>query len=169
MSYRDDLGQAHQRIAQLEGELREAKGQAPKRSGTRTALVFAGLALVAAAAVALVGVSSRLASPRLVLPVDELVAHPEAHVGQKLRVQGDLVVGTIASGGEPCQLRFVLEREHLHLPVRLNNCIAPDPFRDVPNMLVLVDGQLQPDGSFEGTDMFVRREISFPKPTTTER
>ncbi len=81
--------------------------------------------------------------------VDELMVDPDAWVGREVRVEGKLRQGSIAFVDEPtCEHTFVLEREGHSLPVRFPRCTVPDTFRDDMPMDVVVQGELQSNGTF---------------------
>jgi cytochrome c-type biogenesis protein CcmE len=81
--------------------------------------------------------------------VDELMSAPNEWVGREVRVEGQLRQGSVAFVSEPsCEHTFVLERGEHELPVRYPRCTVPDTFRDDMPMDVVVQGQLQPNGTF---------------------
>src|SRR5262249_32634253 len=86
-------------------------------------------------------------------PVDELAAGKAGLVGRKVRVEGELVPGTLEKREQPCEYRFRVHGTKSELPVRYAQCVIPDTFRDVPQggVQVTVEGALKPDGSFEAS------------------
>ncbi|WP_437813318.1 cytochrome c maturation protein CcmE [Sorangium sp. So ce1078] len=86
-------------------------------------------------------------------PVDQLLASKEKLAGRKVRVEGELVPGTLAKRDTPCEYRFQIHGTQAALPVRYAQCVIPDTFRDVPSggVQVTVEGTLQQDGNFEAS------------------
>lgn len=94
------------------------------------------------------------------MPLKDLVDEPQKHAGTRVRIEGELVPGSLVKREKPCEYRFVL-REQVEegkrskadlaklkrLSVRFPQCIVPDAFRDVPEggVLVTVTGELQSD------------------------
>jgi len=86
--------------------------------------------------------------------VDQARAEAASLMGRNLRVNGNLVHGTLERRDQPCEYRFVLKGKDAELPVHLPKCVVPDTFRDVPGMDVgvTVEGKLAAGGtSFEAT------------------
>lgn len=86
-------------------------------------------------------------------PVDKLVHDKGSLVGRKVRVEGELVPGTLLKRDQPCEYRFTIHKEQDQLPVRYAQCVIPDGFRDVPTggVNVTVEGALNAQGDFEAT------------------
>jgi cytochrome c-type biogenesis protein CcmE len=87
------------------------------------------------------------------LPTDQAVARASELAGRKLRVDGELVPGTLAKRDQPCEFRFRMQSEGKELAVRYPQCVIPDTFRDRPEggVMVTVEGQLSKDGGFDAT------------------
>ncbi len=88
-------------------------------------------------------------------PVDQLMAQKDKLMGRKVRVEGELVPGSLEKRDKPCEYRFVLHgKENKEtLPVRYPQCIVPDTFRDVPGggVQVTIEGTLKSANDFEAT------------------
>lgn len=86
-------------------------------------------------------------------PVDKLVHDRSALVGRKVRVEGELVPGTLAKRDQPCEYRFTIHKDKDELPVRYKQCVIPDTFRDMPGggVNVTIEGALNAQGEFEAT------------------
>jgi cytochrome c-type biogenesis protein CcmE len=90
-------------------------------------------------------------------PIDTLVAANGKGelVGRKVRVEGELVPGTLVKRDQPCEYRFNVHGKDTKeiLPVRYAQCVIPDTFRDVPQggVQVTVEGVLSKEGSFEAS------------------
>jgi len=92
------------------------------------------------------------------LTVDKVVAEKSSLTGRNLRVEGDLVKGTLRHRAEPCEYRFVMSRGGQELKVRYAECVIPDTFRDVPDMDVQVtaEGELTEAGDLEATHIMAK-------------
>lgn len=88
--------------------------------------------------------------------VDEVVADPSAFEGRQLRVEGKLQPGSIRFREEPCEWRFVIERNGRSLPVRFPECVVPDTFRDGFGIDVTVRGELDGRGGFLADEVIPR-------------
>ena len=92
-------------------------------------------------------------------PVDKLVNERAAFAGRKVRVEGELVPGTLQKRDRPCEYRFTLHKaaaaakDDVQLPVRYAQCVIPDGFRDRPEggVLVTVEGTLGKEGDFDAS------------------
>jgi cytochrome c-type biogenesis protein CcmE len=100
-------------------------------------------------------------------PVDKLVHEQAAFVGRKVRVEGELVPGTLTKRDQPCEYHFTLHKlppkdeakakeepkDDVALPVRYAQCVIPDGFRDVPSggVQVTVEGSLASSGDFQAS------------------
>lgn len=95
--------------------------------------------------------------------VDELLDQKAALKHRTVKVNGMLVRGSLRSnlggrGKQPCEYRFVLQKNDRTLPVRFAECVVPDTFRDVPNMDVDVTatGTLEPGGYFQAESIMAK-------------
>lgn len=119
----------------------------PRRNvGLLVALLVAGGALVAL-------VLSFKEAAVYAKTVDQLVAEKARLAGRPVRVEGDLVKGSLVHQASPCEYRFRMAQKGAEIPVRYGQCVVPDTFQDRPDMdvKVTVEGKLQPDGHFEAT------------------
>ena len=66
--------------------------------------------------------------------VDTLAKSKSEYVGRKVRVEGELVPGTLVKRDQPCEYRFTVHGKdsEAKLPIRYAQCVIPDTFRDVP-------------------------------------
>lgn len=89
---------------------------------------------------------------------DELLAKKEQLEGRTVRVEGNLVKGSLRHRAEPCEYRFVIEKDDARLPVRYPECVVPDTFRDVPDMDVQVtaEGELVDGGYLEASHIMAK-------------
>jgi cytochrome c-type biogenesis protein CcmE len=96
------------------------------------------------------------------LPVAELLSKTNELVGRNVRMEGELVPGTLVKRDKPCEYRFRVRpidgKSDDSLEVRYPVCVVPDSFRDVPDggTLVTVEGKLQQDGHFEATFLMAK-------------
>jgi len=74
-------------------------------------------------------------------------------VGRKLRVEGELVPGTLVKRNDPCEYRFVMHVDDAQLSIRYPKCVIPDTFRDRPEggVMVNVEGTLTNEEQFDAT------------------
>ena len=98
--------------------------------------------------------------------VAEFVAHPV--VDQTVRLEGQLVPGSLCRRSDPCEYRFRLRGgasrsdggpvdPDAELSVRYPQCIVPDTFRDEPAHSILVEGELCAScHRFEASQIFAR-------------
>ncbi|MBK6517485.1 MAG: cytochrome c maturation protein CcmE [Polyangiaceae bacterium] len=120
--------------------------QKPRARKGNIALLI-GLLVMAAGVAALFIVGFKEASI-YALPADEVVAQAGQLEGRRLRVEGELVPGTLVKRDSPCEYRFTMQSKGVELPVRFPACIIPDTFRDRPEggVQVTVEGQLEDGG-----------------------
>ena len=78
--------------------------------------------------------------------VHEVLARPGEFAGRELRVEGELKPGSLQFRPEPCEYRFVLEKQGKELPVEYSQCVVPDTFRDGMGISVVVQGKLAAGG-----------------------
>jgi len=128
-----------------------ARDDAPAeaRRGMAPALKIAIIVGVLGAAVALLLVGSS-ASDAFVYSklVNEVMANPQSFAGRELRVEGQLKPGAIKFREDPCEYRFVIEKQGKELPVHFPQCVVPDTFRDGMGISVTVQGKLTGQGGF---------------------
>jgi cytochrome c-type biogenesis protein CcmE len=118
---------------------------APRKKGN---LVLLGVLLAMAAAVSVVFLVGFKEASIYAVPADQVVAKAESLEGRRLRVEGELVPGTLVKRDEPCEYRFRMQKNGVELPVRYAACVIPDTFRDRPEggVEVTVEGQLVDGG-----------------------
>lgn len=85
--------------------------------------------------------------------VDKLVGEKQQLSGRKVRVEGELVPGTLVKRDQPCEYRFTIHGADNKLAVRYPQCVIPDTFRDMPGggVQVTVEGTLSSAGDFEAS------------------
>ncbi len=90
--------------------------------------------------------------------VDQVMAEGRSLGGRQLRVEGNLVHGSLTRREKPCEYRFTIKGKEAELPVSYAKCIVPDTFRDVPGMDVgvTVEGKLGAGGQFEATQVLAK-------------
>jgi len=90
--------------------------------------------------------------------VDQIKAEGAAVTGRRLRVEGNLVHGSLERRDQPCEYRFTIKGKEAELPVRFAQCVVPDTFRDVPDMDVgvTVEGKLIAGGTFEASQVMAK-------------
>ena len=85
------------------------------------------------------------------IPVDKLLASGET--GRRVRIDGELVPGTLSRRDKPCEYRFSITGAGKVLELRYPQCVVPDTFRDVPQggVMVTAEGKLDEAGHFEAS------------------
>jgi cytochrome c-type biogenesis protein CcmE len=86
-------------------------------------------------------------------PVDQLVSSSGMLAGRKVRIEGELVPGSLLKRDDPCEYRFRVHGATTELPVRYARCAIPDGFRDVPSggVQLTVEGAMNGEGTFEAS------------------
>lgn len=123
---------------------------APARKGGSFGLL-ATLLVMAAGLVALFMFGFKDAAVYSV-PVDKLLAD-QFSVGKRVRIDGELVPGSLSRRDKPCEWRFKIQGEGKELEIRYPQCVIPDTFRDVPQggVMVTAEGKLLAGGHFEAS------------------
>jgi cytochrome c-type biogenesis protein CcmE len=104
--------------------------------------------------------------------VDQVRTESASLMGRNLRVEGNLVHGSLERRDQPCEYRFVIKGKEAELPVRYGKCIVPDTFRDVPGMDigVTVEGKLAAGGSsFEAAQVMAKCPSKYEMKERKER
>jgi cytochrome c-type biogenesis protein CcmE len=129
-----------------------AAASAPARRAPRSTGLLVTLLVMVGAVVALFLVGFKEAAV-YATTVDKLMASKGESVGKKLRMEGELVPGTLVKRDQPCEYRFTVHGETSRVPVRYAQCVIPDTFRDVPQggVQVTVEGALTANGEFEAS------------------
>jgi len=132
-------------------------GSASGTNPRRNVGLLAALLVVAGAILALVFTSVDEAAIYSVT-IDQLDDEREQLSGRTVRVEGELVKGSLRHRAEPCEYRFTLKKNGETLDVRYPRCIVPDTFRDVPDMDVQVtaEGTLAEGGYFEANQIMAK-------------
>lgn len=94
--------------------------------------------------------------------VSELYASPAKFQDRRLKVEGDVVPGTIAREGQA--VRFVITHENQTLPVNyIGTDPLPDTFRD--HSTAVVDGKLEANGTFTAHKLQAKCASKYEKET----
>jgi len=90
--------------------------------------------------------------------VDELLAQTDRLAGRSVRVEGVLVKGSLQRRDDPCEYRFLLEKNGAKVPVEYPQCSVPDTFRDLSytDVMVTAEGRLGENGHFEATQIMAK-------------
>jgi cytochrome c-type biogenesis protein CcmE len=131
-----------------------SRASSPARGNVRLLVV---LLVMAGGIVALVMTSFKDAAVYS-KSVDQVRAEGRSLGGRQLRVEGNLVHGSLVRRDQPCEYRFTMKGKEAELPVSYAKCIVPDTFRDVPGMDVgvTVEGKITPAGHFEATTVLAK-------------
>lgn|SRR5688572_19768831 len=142
--------------ANADGLVRDPLPEREPRSRSSLGLLIA--LLVAIGALLALVFSSADDAAIYSVTVDKVVSERSTLSGRNLRVEGDLVKGTLRHRAEPCEYRFTMSRGGQELKVRYAECIIPDTFRDVPDMDVQVtaEGELTEEGYLEATHIMAK-------------
>ena len=122
---------------------------APDHRQRNRLLAFAG-GIGATLAVVLLGTTARawLAPSQPWPRVDELFT--AEHHDLPLRVNGDLVPGSMVRFDAPCEYRFAIESAGFRMPVRYASCVLSDPLaeavEDQEPVPITIEGALGPAG-----------------------
>lgn len=92
------------------------------------------------------------------MPTDQLIARSKELTGRKVRIDGELVPGTLQKRDSPCEYRFTMQSKGQKLDVRYAQCVIPDTFRDRPEggVQVTVEGALAKTGSFDASTVMAK-------------
>jgi cytochrome c-type biogenesis protein CcmE len=94
--------------------------------------------------------------------VDDLKAQAADIGDRQVRVQGILVPGTLVRRDEPCEHRFMMQKQGVKnaepLKVQYAQCVVPDTFREVAGVEVEVtaEGRMAEDGHLEASKIFAK-------------
>jgi len=90
--------------------------------------------------------------------VDQAMAEGRSLGNRQLRVEGNLVHGSLQHREQPCEYRFTIKGKETEMPVTYAKCIIPDTFRDVPGMDigVTVEGKMNQAGQFEASQVLAK-------------
>lgn len=142
--------------------------RASSEARSRSMGLLAVLLVMAGALVALFLVGFKEAAI-YALPVDQLMSSQDKLAGRKVRVEGELVPGTLVKRDDPCEYRFTIHSAQAQMPVRYAQCVIPDTFRDMPGggVQVTVEGALNREGNFDATLVMAKCTSKYD-PTTHE-
>lgn len=104
------------------------------------------------------------------MPVDQFTADKAKHEGRRVRIEGELVPGTLVKRDKPCEFRFKVKGEKSQVEVRYPQCIVPDTFRDVPQggVQVTAEGVLAGGGAyFEANQIMAKCSSKYDPETHT--
>ena len=161
----DELAQA---LADTEGHEPPADNGEARLTPPRKAKGSIGLLvclLVMVAGVVCLFLFSAPSASAYAMKVDDLTSAGDKYLGKKVRVEGELVPGTLVKRDKPCEYRFTIHGPSSKLDVRYPQCIVPDTFRDVPQggVEVTVEGKLASAGDFEATQVMAKCSSKYDK------
>ena len=139
-------------------EVPKRRARTPQaRAGGSSVLLAVGLVMAASAIVAVVLFTMK-DKAIYSKPVDMLLQERSKFVGRPVRVEGNLVHGSLIHHDKPCEYDFTITKNGADLPVRYAQCVVPDTFRDVQGMDVgvTVEGELHADNTFEATTVLAK-------------
>ncbi len=137
---------------------RAARQDNDRSTGTKRSLGLVAMLLVLGGGMLVLVLTSFKSSVVYSKGVDELLAEADRLTGRSVRVEGTLVKGSLQRRDEPCEYRFLLERNGAQVPVEYPQCSVPDTFRDVPytDVIVTAEGRLAKNGRFEATQIMAK-------------
>ncbi len=138
--------------------VRRFRGRPADPESTRRGLMIVIPLVMVAAAVAGLVLTGMRDNAIYSKSVDQLISEKSRFTGRPVRAEGTLVHGTLLKRDNPCQYRFDIASRGVTLPVRYDQCVVPDTFRDVPGMDVgvTVEGELLADNTFEATSVLAK-------------
>lgn len=91
------------------------------------------------------------------MPVADFMAQKDKHAGRRVRIEGELVAGSLVRRDKPCEYRFRIQGGGHELEIRFPQCVVPDTFRDVPQggVEVTAEGELKQE-YFEATTILAK-------------
>jgi cytochrome c-type biogenesis protein CcmE len=104
------------------------------------------------------------------MPVDQFLAQKDQHVDRRVRIDGELVPGSMVKRDKPCEYRFrMMGTDGAQLEVRYPQCIVPDTFRDVPQggVQVTAEGTIDTAGHFEADLIMAKCSSKYDPDTHT--
>ena len=103
------------------------------------------------------------------ITVDQLLERRGELTDRRVRIDGELVPGSLQKRDEPCEYRFVLTSAGKRLTVSYPQCVVPDSFRDRPEggVMVTAEGKLGKDGSFVAAVITPRCSSKYDPETRT--
>lgn len=91
------------------------------------------------------------------MPLAKFVANQEQYQSRRVRIEGELVPGSLQKRDDPCEYRFRLRDGDARIEVRFPQCVVPETFRDVPEggVEVTAEGQMK-EGYFEASGIMAK-------------
>ena len=136
--------------------------RAMTRKRRRLYAVLAGLMMLGIAA-ALVLTALRDSVVFFYSPSD--LAAKQTAPGQRIRVGGLVAEGSVAKSEDGLATRFVVTDMKAQVPVRYSG-ILPDLFREGQG--VVVEGRLEPDGSFQASEVLAKHDENYMPPEVAD-
>ena len=136
--------------------------RAMTRKRRRLYAVLAGLIMLGIA-VALVLTALRDSVVFFYSPSD--LAAKQTAPGQRIRIGGLVAEGSVAKSEDGLATRFVVTDMKAQVPVRYSG-ILPDLFREGQG--VVVEGRLEPDGSFEASEILAKHDENYMPPEVAD-
>ena len=135
-----------------------AEQQPPRTDATRARVtspaLLLGLLAITGSLVGLFMFGFKDGAAIYAIPVDQLLAQQDKMMNRKVRIEAELVPGTLAKRDKPCEYRFKVHgKGEQQLTVSYPQCVVTESLRDVPDggVMVTVEGALKSPGSFEAS------------------
>jgi cytochrome c-type biogenesis protein CcmE len=102
------------------------------------------------------------------MPLAKFTANQAKYEGRRVRIEGELVPGSLKRRDDPCEYRFVLRDGDARLDVRFPQCVVPEAFRDVPEggVEVTAEGKMNTD-HFEASSILAKCSSKYDAKTHT--
>jgi len=103
------------------------------------------------------------------VPVGELLSRADELGDRRVRIDGELVPGSLRKRDKPCEYRFDLRDGERQVQVRYPRCTVPDGLRDMPEggVLVTAEGSLAPEGHFRAASIMAKCSSKYDPETHT--
>ena len=129
------------------------------RGGRRPLVMLATLLAMAAGIVALFFYGFEGAAVYSI-PLNKLLGERDQMLARRVRIEGELVPGSLRKRDSPCEYRFEVrdsDKQH-QLQVRYPQCVVTGSLRDVPEggVMITAEGALTKDGHFEATNIMAK-------------
>ena len=102
-------------------------------------------------------------------PVDEFLARSAELGNRRVRIEGELVPGSLLRRDSPCEYRFKVKSKDKVLEVVYAQCVVPENFVDRPEggVIVTAEGTLNKAGTFDAASLTTKCSSRYDPATRT--